>query len=226
VLAAGAQESPAASDARNRLCRTYWYPLYAFARRHGWDPADAEDLTQQFFAQLLARDYLARADPAKGRFRAFLLAGIKNLLADEHDRARCLKRGGGARVISLDGVDAEQRYRVEPLDKVTPERLFERSWVAMLLDAAAGRLRGEYEASGRGDLHDAIAEFRLDAAGQPAYADVAARLATTESAVKSAIWRLRKRYQELVRDEVAQTVADSSEVDDEIRYLLRVMEPA
>jgi DNA-directed RNA polymerase specialized sigma24 family protein len=222
VVAAGDPAGPGASEALERLCRAYWYPLYTYVRRHGCSPADAEDLTQEFFARLLAREYIARADPLKGRFRAFLLSGIKRLLADERDKASRLKRGGRTRTLSLDNRDAEARYRMEPADSLTPERLFERSWVATLLDAAACRLRDEYVAAGRGNLHDELCAFRLDAEGQPAYAEAAARLGQSESAIKSAVWRMRQRHQELVREEVAQTVASGGEVDDEIRYLLQV----
>jgi DNA-directed RNA polymerase specialized sigma24 family protein len=223
VLAAGSGANVDASAALERLCRAYWYPLYAYVRRRGYQPSDAEDLTQEFFAQLLAGDYLARADPAKGKFRAFLLSGINHLLSHERDKAKRLKRGGGAKSISLDQADAEGRYRLEPADTLTPERVFERTWVATLLGAAARRLRDEYVAAGRGELHDQLSGFRLDASGQPAYAEVAARIGQTASAVKSAIWRLRQRHQELVREEIAQTVGDVAEVDGEIRYLLQVI---
>jgi RNA polymerase sigma-70 factor (ECF subfamily) len=203
------------------LCRAYWYPLYAYVRRHGHAPADAEDLTQEFFTRLLASDYLARADPEKGRFRAFLLTGVKYLLCDEQDRARRLKRGGGQRTISFDG--AEGRYRLEPAETLTPELLFERAWVVTLLNRAAHRLREAYTASGHAALYEHLAGFRQDAPGQPAYAEVAERLGTTEAAIKSAIWRLRRRHHDLVREEIAHTVADPADVDAEIRHLLRVL---
>jgi RNA polymerase sigma-70 factor (ECF subfamily) len=224
VVAAGQHADAHASEALEQLCRTYWYPLYAYARRRGCPPADAEDLIQEFFARLLAREYLARADPVKGRFRTFLLRGVDYLLADERDRAHTLKRGSGVAPISIDEHAAERRYRHEPADALTPERVFERSWISAVLERAAGRLRAEYEASGRAGIHDVLSAFRLDAAGQPAYAEVAARLGQSESAVKSAILRLRRRHQQLVREEIGHTVADPDEVDDEIRYLLRVLD--
>ena len=223
VRAAGERGSPAASAALEYLCRTYWFPLYAYVRRLGCEAADAEDLTQEFFARLLAGEFIARADPAKGRFRAFLLSGIKYVLSDERDRAGRLKRGAGAHVISLDDTAAEERYRLEPADTLTPERLFEQSWVRALLETAGRRLRDEYVSAGKGDLYDALKDFRLDAAEQPSYGDVAVRLGQSESAVKSAIWRLRQRHQQLVREEIAHTVDADVDVEDEIRELLQII---
>jgi RNA polymerase sigma factor (sigma-70 family) len=225
VLAAGQQREDArASEALEKLCRTYWYPLYAYIRRRGYSPNDAEDLTQEFFARLLARDYLSRADPHAGKFRSFLLAGINYMLCDERDRARRLKRGGEQKVISFDEQSAETRYRLEPADKLTPEHVYERSWIVTLLERAAGRLREEYAAANKAGLYDQLMEFRLDAQGQRGYSEVAVRLGLSESAVKSAILRLRRRHHQLVREEIAETVADPSEVDGEIRYLLRMLE--
>jgi RNA polymerase sigma factor (sigma-70 family) len=225
VLAAGQGSNDThVSEALEILCRIYWYPLYAYIRRRGYSPGDAEDLTQEFFARLLAKDYLARADPHAGKFRSFLLAGVNYLLCDEWDKARRLKRGGGQRVISFDEEAAEARYRLEPADKITPERVFERSWVATLLERAANRLREEYAAEGKSALYDQLTEFRLDASGQRAYGEVAAQLGQSESAVKSAILRLRRRHHQLVREEITQTVANPSDVDGEIRYLLRTLE--
>jgi len=223
VLAAGQRESPQATEALEKLCRSYWYPLYACVRREGFGPEDAQDLTQEFFARLLARDYVARADPHRGKFRSFLLTGLRRFLCDERDKARRLKRGGGEPLISFDAQAAEDRYRLEPADQLTPERVFERSWAATLLERAACRLREEYVASCRGGLYEQLTEFRLDAPEQRAYADVAAQLGQSESAVKSAIHRLRQRHHQLVRDEITQTLADPAEVDEEIRYLLGVI---
>jgi RNA polymerase sigma-70 factor (ECF subfamily) len=222
VLAAVARDEPGAADALAQLCAAYWYPLYAYVRRRGYCPADAEDLTQEFFARLLGRNDLARADPRKGRFRSFLLGGINFLLADERDRRCTLKRGGGVAPVSTEAHEAEGRYGVEPVDTLTPERVYERAWVSTLLDRASRRLRDEYGASGRRELYEHLAAFRLDSPGQPSYVDLAARLGQTEAAAKSAIWRFRRRHHELLRDEIAQTVAPG-EVDDEIRYLLQVV---
>ena len=168
---------------------------------------------------MLARDDVARADPRKGKFRSFLLTGVKNLRCDEWDKAHRLKRGGGHGVIAFDEDAAEDRYRLEPVDTLTPERLFERAWIATLLDRAGHRLREEYVAAGKADPYEHLTEFRLDAEGQRAYAEVAAQLGQSERAVKSAIRRLRQRQYQLVREEIAHTVAGPPEVEGEIRYL-------
>jgi DNA-directed RNA polymerase specialized sigma24 family protein len=223
VLAAGHRESPQAAEALERLCSTYWYPLYACVRRQGYGPEDAQDLTQEFFARLLARDYLARANPQWGKFRSFLLTGLKRFLCDEWDKAHRLKRGGGQRPISFDAHTAEERYRLEPVETMTPERLFERSWAMTLLERAAGRLQEEYAAAGKAGLYEQLTEFRLDSSEQPAYAQAAKHLGQSESAVKSAIHRLRQRHHQLVREEISQTLADPAEVDEEIQYLLKVI---
>jgi RNA polymerase sigma-70 factor (ECF subfamily) len=223
VLAAAGRGEPEAADALAQLCGAYWYPLYSYVRRRGCSPADAEDITQEFFARLLARHDVARADPRKGRFRSFLLNGINFLLADERDRRCALKRGSGRAPLSIDVNEGEGRYALEPVDTLTPERLYERAWVSTLLERASRRLHEEYASSGRGELYNQLAAFQLDSAAQPSYADLAARLGQSEAAAKSAIWRLRRRHQELLRDEIAQTVA-AGDVDDEIRYLLHVVE--
>ena len=223
VLQAGTGECPEAAAALEQLCRTYWYPLYAYGRRRGCSPEDAQDLVQEFFARLLAKDYVTRADPDKGKFRSFLLAGLKRLLCDERDKANRLKRGGGQAIISLDAHDAEDRYRLEPADERTPEQVYERSWATALLERAAARLREEYAAAGKVAQFEQLTEFRLDVADQRPYAAVAAQLSLSESAVKSAIHRLRQRHYELVREEIAQTLADPAEMEEEVRYLLRMM---
>lgn len=223
VLAAGHATDTNASEALEQLCCCYWYPIYAYIRRHGYSPQDAEDLTQEFFARLLARNDLARADPHKGRFRSFLLGAVNHLLCDERDRSLRLKRGGGQRPISFDEGAAEDRYRLEPADAHTPERVFERAWVTTLLDGAARRLRDEYLAKGKAELYEHLTHFRQDAPGHQNYAELGARLGLSESAVKSAVWRFRRRHHQLVREEIAQTVADPAHIDDEIRYLLHVL---
>jgi RNA polymerase sigma factor (sigma-70 family) len=223
VRAAGRRDSEQTTAASEQLCRMYWYPIYAYARRSGLTPADAEDLTQEFFARLLAGDFLARADPAKGRFRSFLLAGLKHLLSDERKKAGRLKRGGGRSVVPVDEVEAEDRYRLELTDPLTPERAFERGWATMVLAQAAALLRAEYSAAGKDRLYEQLSEFRLDGGEPRSYAEVAIKAGLSESAIKSAVHRLRRRHYQLVREEIARTVADPADVDEEIRYLLDVM---
>lgn len=223
VVAAAGWGSPDADRALDDLCRRYWYPLYAFVRRRGYSAEDAEDLTQEFFARLLARGYLARAEAAKGRFRSYLLAGMRNLLSDESDRAGRAKRGGGVAPVSIDGGEAESRYCLEPADHTTPEALFERCWTATLLARVAERLGNEYRSAGKGVLYEQLTEFRLDSNSQRPYAAAAAELGISESAVRSAIHRLRQRHAQLVREEIAATVKDPAEVENEIRYLLAVV---
>ena len=223
VCAAVDTGSPDAERALEQLCTRYWYPLYVFVRRVGYCAADAEDLTQEFFARLLTRRYLARAEPARGRFRSYLLAGIKNLLSDERDRALRMKRGGGQTPVSFGQEAAEARYLNDPAVQDTPELAFERAWTATLLERAAARLRAEYEAVGKGRQFDQLTEFRLDSAGQPSYRAAADALEMSESALKSAILRLRRRHHQLVREELADTVGDPAEVDEEIRHLLTVV---
>ena len=223
VLAVGHSESPQAAEALEKLCGVYWYPLYACVRRQGYAPEDAQDLTQEFFARLLARDYLARANPQCGKFRSFLLTGLKRFLCDEWDKAHRLKRGGGQKAISFDSQLAEERYRLEPVEPMTPERLFERSWAMTLLEQAACRLQQEYVSAGKADLYQQLTDFRLDVPEQPAYAQAATHLGLSESAVKSAIHRLRQRHLLLVREEITQTLDNPAAVDEEIQYLLRVI---
>ena len=223
VLSAGQQKSPEAAQALETLCRTYWYPLYAHARRQGHNPEDAQDLTQAFFAHLLRQDFLRGVRPDKGRFRSFLLACLNNFLSDERDRAQTAKRGRGQPPISLDANLAERRYREEPVDGLTPEIAYERRWAATLLGRARTRLAGEYAAHGKTDLLHRLQEFPLGERGDSSFRDCAVRLSLSESALKSAVHRMRLRYRELVREEVAHTVNDPAEVEAEIRYLIAVV---
>jgi RNA polymerase sigma factor (sigma-70 family) len=223
VRAAGRRDSEQATSALEQLCRTYWYPIYAYVRRSGLTPADAEDLTQEFFARLLAGDFLARADPAKGRFRSYLLTGLKHLLSDERKKAGRVKRGGDRSLVSFDEVEAEDRYRLELTDPLTPERAFERGWATMVLAQAAAQLRAEYSAAGKERLYEQLSEFRLDGGEPRSYAEVAIKAGLSESAIKSAVHRLRRRHYQLVREEIARTVAAPADVDEEIRHLLNVM---
>ena len=223
VLAAGGGQSPQADAALEKLCRTYWYPLYAYIRRRGYTPADAEDLTQDFFAQLLRKNYPARADPNKGRFRTFLLHALTQFLADQRERANTLKRGGGQVFVSLDEEAPEDRYRLEVPDELTPEKLFERRWAETVLERALDRLRGEFVASGKQKDYEVLRSFEPGEQGALSYAEAAVRLRVSESAVKSMIHRLRRRHGELVREEIAHTVPSAAEIDEELRYLVAVL---
>ena len=223
VLSAADSVSPQAESALEQLCRSYWYPLYAYVRRRGYDVESAKELTQEFFAQLLAKKLLQGVDPTKGRFRSWLLGVMKHFLAHEWARARAQKRGGGEPVFSLDELEAESRYHLEPADESNPERIFDRRWALTVLEHAATSLRQEYETSGKADLFSALKDFVSTEGTSVTYEDCATRLGLSVSAVKSAIHRLRQRYQELIREEIAQTVTTASAVDEEIRYLLAII---
>ncbi len=226
VLAAadGPAASPCAARAMDELCRVYWYPLYAYVRRRGHNSHEAEDLTQEFFLRLLAKDFLAGVDRRKGKFRAFLLASMKHFLANERDRLLTQKRGGGQVWEPLDTVYAERRYRQEPVDDLTPEKLFERHWALTVLEQVLARLQAEFATEGRAAVFDALKQFLTGGRPSARYAEVAARLGMTEGAVKVAVHRLRRRYRELLRAEIAQTVAGPDEIDDEIRHLLNCLQ--
>jgi DNA-directed RNA polymerase specialized sigma24 family protein len=223
VLAAGQSTDTQASAALEQLCHTYWYPLYAFVRRQGHDPHDAQDLTQGFFARLLEKDYLADVDRRKGKFRSFLLATTKHFLADEHDKATALKRGGGQVPISLDAQVAEDRFGLEPKHELTPEKLFERRWALSLLGEVFDRLAKDYAAADKAELFQELQEFLAPGAESTNYAVAAQRLKMNEGAVRMAVHRMRQRYGELFREEVAHTVADPNEIEDEMQHLLRVL---
>ncbi len=225
VLAAGQNLRPFARVAVERLCCTYWYPLYAYIRRLGYDVEDAEDLTQSFFARLLDKNYLAQVDRQKGRFRSFLLACLRHFLADHRDCAKAVKRGGRCTFIPLETQSAEERYRQEPIDEMNAAKIFERRWALTLLEFAEVRLRQEYVTAGKSRLYGRLKIFRTGAEPTNAlsYAELGSELNLTESAVRCAAARLRRRFRELVREEVAQTVTLSSEIDEEIRYLIAVI---
>jgi RNA polymerase sigma-70 factor (ECF subfamily) len=223
VLAAGDSNSTTAREALERLCQGYWYPLYVYVRRQGYSPEDAQDLTQAFFERVLEKNYFAQVDPAKGRFRAFLLASLKHFLSDQRDRARAAKRGGGKVCIPLDGSSAEDRYQVEPADTLSPDRLYDRRWAFTLLEKARERLREEHVASGKVELYELLNTLEPSAGDKRSYREVAERLATTESAIKSEAFRLRRRYGQLIRAEIAQTVATVGEIEDEVRYLMSII---
>ena len=222
VIQAAQSSAPEGAAALENLCQKYWYPLYAYVRREGICSHDAQDLTQAFFARLLEKNYLAQVDRTRGRFRSFLLASLKHFLANEWDRARARKRGGGAQVISLDEQTAESRYLLEPRDDVSPEKIFERRWALTILDTALNRLESECAKAGKADQFRALKDHMMAEATAP-QADLARRLNMTPEAVKVAIHRLRKRYRALLREEIGQTVSTATEVDAELRHLLTVI---
>jgi RNA polymerase sigma factor (sigma-70 family) len=223
VLAARGGSSSRARAALESLCRAYWYPLYAFVRRMGHSPHDAEDSVQGFFAVCLEKNYLAAADEAKGRFRSFLLLALKRFLARERDKSRAGKRGGGEKPIALDGLTAEARYALEPANHLSADKLFERRWALTLLEQVLSRLRDEQAAAGQAEAFEQLKEFLLAGGHGTPYAELAARLGRSEGAVKVAVHRLRQRYRELLQEEIANTVTSPEEAEEERRYLLAVL---
>jgi|ERR1043166_3228256 RNA polymerase sigma-70 factor (ECF subfamily) len=219
VLSAAGEASPAAREALEQLCRAYWYPLYSFARRTGRPPADAQDVTQGFFAYLFEKQLLRRADPESGRFRSFLLGSFKHFLAHEHERATALKRGGGQMPVSLDQLEPEERYSIEPATEASPETLFDRQWAEEQLDRALHRLRDDYASSGRAGLFDLLKDYVWGDKNALTLAEIASRIDLTEEAVKKAVQRLRSRFRECLREEIAQTVATPDQIDEELRHL-------
>jgi DNA-directed RNA polymerase specialized sigma24 family protein len=222
VLRAADPAAEGFGPALQGLCRTYWYPLYAFVRRSGHSPQDAEDLTQAFFARLLDKNYLASADQEKGRFRTFLLVALKRFLANEWERQHAIKRGGFATVVAIDQQQAETLYGGDLAHHEQPDVLLEKQWAMTLIGQVTGRLQAEYVESGRGELFGYLrASLTRD---DPAigYAEIAERVGTSTAAVKMAAMRLRERYQVVLREEIARTVASPDEIDDEIRHLFTV----
>ena len=219
VVSAGRSRSPEADRSLATLCENYWFPLYAFVRRAGHSAEDAQDLTQEFFARVLAQGILTKADREKGKFRSFLLATLKHFLAGEWDRARAQKRGGGRVIFSFDSLSAESRYHLEPATDLTPERMFEKQWALSLLDRVLSRLDAEMAADGKSVLFAALKET-LTGGRSITYAAIGAELGMTEGAVKVAAHRMRRRYRTLLREEIAQTVDGPDEIGDEIHYLL------
>ena len=222
VQAAGLPDSTRALAAMESLCQAYWYPLYAYVRRSGKSPQDAEDLVQSFFAQCLSKNYLLAADQTKGRFRSFLLMALKRFLANEWDKARATKRGGGHQPIALDSLSAEQRYAVEPADLQSADKLYERRWALTLLEKVLGRLESEQTEAGNSTLFKELKPF-LTGSASGSYASLADRISMSEGAVKVAIHRLRQRYRAILEDEIAETVSSAEEVQEERRYLLSVL---
>lgn len=223
VLQAGLETSPDSRQALERLCKIYWYPLYAYVRRQGHSVEDAQDLTQDFFARLLERKYLQLADRNRGRFRTFLLTSLKHFLINEWNKVNCDKRGGGQKTLLLDEAAAESRFATEPVMEQPPDALYDRGWAAILLDRSLAALRAEFEQSGKGELFDRLKIYVWGGKSTLSYAAMSEQLDMTEGAVKVAVHRLRQRYGELLRNEVAQTVATAAEIDEELRYLASIV---
>jgi len=221
VLAAGEPSHKEARSALVSLCENYWYPLYAYLRRRGYPPDRAQDITQEFFTRVLKGRYLNRADPEKGRFRSFLLTSLKFFVADEEDRDRAYKRGGRA-IVPLEISSGEERYQREPAHEETPERIFERRWALSVLDRVVERLRSEFLQHGRAEHFDRLKVFLLGPS-DTSYASLAREMNTSEGAIKVAVHRLRKRYRDLFRQEIADTVANPAEVESELRFLAAVL---
>ena len=222
VLRAGDGDSPQAASALEQLCRTYWYPLYAYVRRRGYGPEDAQDLTQEFFLRLLRKDYLAQVDPRKGKFRSFLLAAINHFLANEWDRANAVKRGGRVTFLALDHDSAEQRLAGISRER-SPEQIFERCWALAFLQEVLGRLRDEVDQAGRSAHFAELKVFLTGEQSSVSYAMLAAKLGTNEASLRKEVQRLRHRYGELLREEIARTVASPAEVEDELCHLFTVL---
>jgi len=223
VLDAADSTAPGGQEALEQLCRTYWSPLYAYVRQRGYAPEDAQDLTQAFFARFLERKTVQLARRERGKFRSFLLTSLKHFLANEWERARAEKRGGGQTLISWDAPSVEERYPLEASPELTPDKVFERRWALTLFQSALARLREESVAEGKADHFETLKAFLTDQPAEGDYAAVAARLNMTPGAVPMAVHRLRKRYGQVVREEIAHTVASDAEVQDELRYLVTLV---
>jgi RNA polymerase sigma factor (sigma-70 family) len=223
VLDATRSDTTRSQAALARLCQTYWYPLYAYVRRRGHSPDDAQDLTQEFFARLLEKNWLADADRQRGRFRTFLLSALNHFLANQWDKACTQKRGGAVQLVPLQLDSAETRYGQEPADPLTPEQIYERRWALALLNEVLNLLGAEHASAGTTKLFDLLKPCLVGDRKAQTYAALAAQLNMTEGAVKVAVHRLRQRYRQLLRDEIANTVAAPSEVDQEMRHLLAAL---
>src|SRR5437870_5916048 len=216
-------ESPAAQEALEKLCRTYWRPIYGFLRRQGFRPEEAEDINQGFFEQLLERRKFSALREEKGRLRSFLLGALKYFLADERRRAMAIKRGEGQRLIPLEDLRADERIDMEPADPVTAEMIYERRWALTVLEQVLDRLKNEYQSAGNTGLFDSLKQLLPDEPGSPSQAEIAAHLGMTENAVRQAFYRFRQRYQSLLREEIAHTVATPGDIEDELRHLIAVV---
>ena len=224
VVLAAQDESPAAQQALEKLCRTYWRPIYSFVRRQGIGSEEAEDITQGFFAQLLERGKFSAIRKEKGRLRSFLLGALKYFVADEQRRAMAIKRGSGLRPIPLEELRAGDRIEMEPSDPMTAEMIYERRWALTVLERVLSGLKDEYLAADNAALFDSLKELLPDEPGSPSQAEIAARLGMTENAVRQAFYRFRQRYQSILREEIAHTVATPADIEDELRHLIAVLE--
>jgi RNA polymerase sigma-70 factor (ECF subfamily) len=222
VIDAGQNDPQLAAAALERLCQTYWRPLYAFVRRQNCSPEEAEDFTQSFFARFLRENHIALADPNRGRFRSFLLVSLKNFLANEWSRAHAAKRGGHKTTISLDDQNAEEQFLAEAAEGMAPDKVYEKRWATTLLDTVVGRLRAEYVGAGKGSLFEALKDH-LWGEKSCTHAQLGAQLGLSEGASRIAVHRLRVRYRELLRLEVASTVQKPEDVEEELRYLISVV---
>ena len=223
VVAAARDATESGRPALAELCERYWPPLYAYARRDGRTVEEAQDLTQAFFAKFLEKDYVRDADPKRGRFRSFLLSSFKHFMSNERDRERAQKRGGGANTLSLEFESAETCYRLEPADTLTPDTLFERRWAIELIDRVIAQLANERARAGGGNEFERLKEFLVGEREEGKYADMANALGTTEGALRVTVHRLRRRFRDLLRAEIAATVTDDSEIDSEIRHLINAV---
>ncbi len=218
-------ESPAAHEALEKLCRSYWRPIYAFLRRQGFGSEEAEDITQGFFAQLLERKSFDAVRKEKGRLRSYLLGALKYFVVDEQRRAMAVKRGKGQRLIPLEELRADERIEMEPADPMTAEMIYERRWALTVLERVLSRLKDEYVAAGNAALFDSLKELLPDEPGSPSQAEIATQLGMTENAIRQAFYRFRQRYQSILREEIANTVATPGDIEDELRHLITVLGP-
>lgn len=217
------KDSPESAVARERLCLTYWSPLYHYIRRNGYSPHDAQDLTQEFLSRFLHREWLEHLHDQRGKFRSFLLTFLKNFLSDERDRARAQKRGGGQQLISLDAYEAEERENFGPVDHLTADQIYERRWAHAVMTQAINQLREGYERDGKLPLFEQLKSLQPGKHGERSYAEIGAQLGMTEQAIKNAAFAFRRRYSEMLRREIAETVSDPQELAEEVQHLMRVL---
>jgi RNA polymerase sigma factor (sigma-70 family) len=223
VLAARDENSPTAVAARERLCISYWAPLYNYIRRDGHDSHDAQDLTQEFLNRFFQKQWLDHLTHRGGKFRSFLLTFLKHFLSDQRDRAKALKRGGGQTFVSIDAYEAEERTAIEPQDGVSPDQIYERRWALAVMEQAANALRDEYLAKDKGELFEILMDLQPGKHGERSYAEIGATLGMSEQAFKNVVHKMRRQYSEMIRIAIAQTVSSPAEIDEEIQYLMRVL---